>query len=413
MIPRVSRILLAAGVVGLSLSGCGSAPVSAPVSSSGVFQSSTGTVVLEEAPELTPEQQAILDRRTRREEELLSRPLTAESAAEIALLHNPAVERALETLGLPGFDRLVIAHTLNPDFNNGQPPRTTDTRIERSLSVNVMTWLSVPALGPVTTVEERAGRVQAANEVGALLFAARRAWVSAVAARQAVRYLEDVLAAAEVSREIVESMRQVGNASEVDLLRAQALYGDAVARLTAAQVAAAVERERLVQMLGLWSADAERVQIPDRLPNLPANALGPDGLEARAVSHRFDVQAGRVEGLSGEAGVNARADVRTAWLTYRGAYDLARHSRDALLPLAERMSAEQLKLYNGMLIGVLDLIADAQTRITAVNAAMEAERDFWLAEIDLQRAMAGVGAPAGVVPGVPGAFQPGAAYHVH
>ncbi len=406
---RGSRILLAVFVTALIATGC----TTAPLSSSGVFQSSTGTVISEEPPELTPEQRAIVDRRVRRENELLSGPLTADAAAELALLHNPAVERALETLGMPGFDRLLIAHTVNPEFNNGQPPRTTDTRIERSLSINVMTWLSVPALAQTTTVEERLGRIRAADEVAALLFAARREWVNAVAAQQSARYLEDVLAAAEVSREIVADMRRIGNSSEVDLLRAQALYGDAVARLTAAQVLAAVERERLVQMIGLWGADAERVQLPERFPDLPPGALGPDGLESRAVSQRFDVQAGRIEGLSGEAGVNARADVRTAWLSYRGAYDLARHARDALVPLADRMSEEQLKLYNGMLIGVLDLVADAQTRINAVNAALETERDFWLAEVDLQRAMSGVGIPAGVLPGVPGGFQPGAAYHVH
>ena len=102
---RGSRILLVVFAAALIVSGC----ATAPVSSSGVFQSSTGTVIAEEPPELTPEQQAIVDRRVRRENELLSRPLTADTAAELALLHNPAVERALETLGMPGFDRLLIA----------------------------------------------------------------------------------------------------------------------------------------------------------------------------------------------------------------------------------------------------------------------------------------------------------------
>jgi hypothetical protein len=52
--------------------------------------------------------------------------------------------------------------------------------------------------------------------------------------------------------------------------------------------------------------------------------------------------------------------------------------------------------------------------INAVNAALDAERDFWLAEIELQRAMAGVGISAvAPQPGVPSGFQPGASYHVH
>ena len=301
------------------LCGCASMPTATP---GGLL--ADATAVSTEPPPLTAEQQALLDRRTRRIEELLSQPLTAEAAAEIALLQNPAVERALETLGMPGFDRLLLAHTINPAFNGGRPPGTIDTRIERPLSVNAMTWVSVPALAEVDIVDSLASRLQAADEIVALLFIARRAWVEAVAARQSLRYLEDVGAEAEAGRDIMEGMRQVGNASELELLRAQTLYADAIANMTTSQLTAAVRRERLVQALGLWGADADRVRLPERLPDLPPAAIGPEGLEDRAVAQRFDVRAGRVEGLAGEAGVNARSDLRTAWLGYRAAYDLAR-----------------------------------------------------------------------------------------
>lgn len=358
------------------------------------------------------EQLALIRRRTLRETELLSQPQTAESAAELALLHHPAVERTLENLDMPGFDRLLLAHTVNPDFNGGVAPSTVDTRIERSISVNLMTWVSVPALAS-ESVELRSTRVQAADEVVAMLFAARRAWVYAVAARQSVVYLEDVLAAAEVGRDVMQNMRQIGNATELEFLRAQSVYADALASLTAAQAAAAIERERLVQAMGLWGAEAERVRLPERLPNLPITAVGPDGLEARAVSQRFDVRVGRLEGLAGEAGVNARADVRSAWLAYRAEYDLAKHSLEAIVPLAQRVSAEQLKLYNGMLVGVMDLIADATQRTNAVSAALHAQRNFWLAEIELQRAMSGVGVSAVAPPNGANTLSSEVVSHAH
>ena len=405
--------LCAAGALGAAglMSGCATAPAGS--GNAGGF-ASEAQALSAEPPPLTAEQEALLERRTQRIDELLSESLTAETAAEIALLQNPAVERGLETLGMPGFDRLRLAHTLNPAFNNGQPPSTLETRIERPLSVNAMTWVSVPALAGEFTTDERGPRVRAADEVVALLFAARRAWVQAVAARQSLRYLEDAAAAAEAARDIMEGMRQVGNATELELLQAQTLYADAVANLTASQLAAAVERERLVRTLGLWGADADRVRLPERLPDLPPAAIGPESLEDRAVAQRFDVRAGRIEGLAGEAGVNARADVRTAWLAYRASHDLAQHAREALVPLAQRTSEEQLKLYNGMLIDVFDLVADAARRISAVNAALDAQRNFWLAEVELQRAMAGVGIAAGTAqPTVQGGFRPGTVYHVH
>lgn len=395
-------------ILGL-LCACTSVPTTAPGN-----VNTNSTVIAPEPPPLTAEQQALLDRRTRRIDELLSQPLSAETAAEIALLQNPAVERALETLGMPGFDRLLLAHTINPAFNGGQPPSTMETRIERPLSVNAMSWVSVPALAEVDIADDRGQRLQAADEIVALLFIARRAWVEAVASRQSLRYLHDVASATEASRDIMAGMRQVGNASELELLRAQTLYADAVANLTTAQLTAAVQRERLVQALGLWGANADRVQLPERLPDLPPAAIGPENLEDRAVAQRFDVRAGRVEGLAGEAGVNARSDLRTAWLGYRAAYDLAKHARSTLIPLVQQVSAEQLKLYNGMLIDVFDLVSDATERINAVNATLTADRNFWLAEVELQRAMTGVGIPAGAVqPEAASGFRPGTAFHIH
>ena len=44
---------------------------------------------------------------------------------------------------------------------------------------------------------------------------------------------------------------------------------------------------------------------------------------------------------------------------YRTAYDLARHYRDEIVPLRKRISEENLLRYNGMLIGVFELLADA------------------------------------------------------
>ena len=46
-----------------------------------------------------------------------------------------------------------------------------------------------------------------------------------------------------------------------------------------------------------------------------------------------------------------------------------------------------------MLISVFELLADAREQITAVTAAIEAGRDYWIAETDLQTALT-AGSPA-------------------
>ncbi len=99
-----------------------------------------------------------------------------------------------------------------------------------------------------------------------------------------------------------------------------------------------------------------------------------------------------------EAAVNARSEAREAYFGYRTAYDLARHYRDEVVPLRKFIGDEMLLRYNGMLASAWDLLADSRAQVMAVNSALEAQRDFWLAETDLQTAMTGTspGAMAGM-----------------
>ena len=90
-----------------------------------------------------------------------------------------------------------------------------------------------------------------------------------------------------------------------------------------------------------------------------------------------------------QTAIEARSEVREAYRGYRGNYDMARHLRDEIVPLRKRISEENLLRYNGMLIGVFDLLADARSQVLGVNSYIEALRDFWLAQADLDMAMLG------------------------
>jgi hypothetical protein len=45
--------------------------------------------------------------------------------------------------------------------------------------------------------------------------------------------------------------------------------------------------------------------------------------------------------------------------------------------------------YNGMLISVFELLADARQQVASVNAYIAALRDFWIADATLQLALTG------------------------
>jgi len=60
-----------------------------------------------------------------------------------------------------------------------------------------------------------------------------------------------------------------------------------------------------------------------------------------------------------------------------------------VVPLRKSIAEEMLLRYNGMLIGIFEVLADTREQIGSVNQALEAERDFWLADAALQAALIG------------------------
>jgi outer membrane protein TolC len=91
-------------------------------------------------------------------------------------------------------------------------------------------------------------------------------------------------------------------------------------------------------------------------------------------------------------GVQAQSEVRESHAAYRTAYGLARHYRDEVVPLRKRISEENLLRYNGMLISVFELLADAREQVASVSSAVVTLRDFWIAQVNLDTALT-VGSP--------------------
>jgi outer membrane protein TolC len=87
--------------------------------------------------------------------------------------------------------------------------------------------------------------------------------------------------------------------------------------------------------------------------------------------------------------VNVRSEAREAYAGYRASYDIARQYRRAVLPLRKIISDEMLLRYNAMQVDVFSLLTEARQRIASTFAAIEAERNFWLAETNLEAALIG------------------------
>ncbi len=91
----------------------------------------------------------------------------------------------------------------------------------------------------------------------------------------------------------------------------------------------------------------------------------------------------------------AASGLRESYAAYHSAHDISRHFKTEVLPLRKVIADENVLRYNGMLIGVFELLADARDQVSAVGAAIKADQQFWLAEAALQAHLMGrpVGAP--------------------
>jgi len=95
---------------------------------------------------------------------------------------------------------------------------------------------------------------------------------------------------------------------------------------------------------------------------------------------------------------SASSQLRESYSAYRTAYDLARHYRDEIVPLRKLMAEENVLRYNGMLIGVFELLADSRDQIASVMQAINAQQQFWLADAGLASSIIGKPVSMGATP---------------
>ncbi len=106
-----------------------------------------------------------------------------------------------------------------------------------------------------------------------------------------------------------------------------------------------------------------------------------------------------------EKAVNARSQARDAWQAYRSTYDIAVSYHDRILPLRQVITDETMLRYGAMQIDVFALLTEARQRVAVNIAAIDAQRDFWLASANLVTAIAG-GGPAADAAAIPIASGP-------
>ncbi len=114
----------------------------------------------------------------------------------------------------------------------------------------------------------------------------------------------------------------------------------------------------------------------------------------RARMRKAELAYMRAANLLAEKAVNVRSEARSAYQAYRANYDIARHYRNSVVPLRTKIEEESLLTYNAMITNTFELLADSREKVNSILLAVNAKRDFWLAEANLAPAVYGGGAGA-------------------
>ena len=406
---------------------------------------------------------------------LLAAPLTADTAVQIALINNRGLQATYAELGIAEADVVQAGRLRNPGFSFGRFTRADEVEIERTFLFDVLGLITMPIRTDLEKQRFELTKGRVAMETLQVAADTRRAWFNAVAAQEAEKYMGQVRMAAETSAELARRMAAAGNFSKLDRAREQVFYAETTAQLARVRQQALAERERLTRLMGLWGedtgfklperlpdlpktvrdvADLEATALKQRLDvqgamleaeNIAASLglikatgfvnvievgyqrtseTGQERKSGYEIELRLpifdwgDARNARAEhtymqavNRAADTAVKARSEVREAWAAYRTAYDLAKHYRDEIVPLRKRISEENLLRYNGMLISVFELLADARQQVAGVNAYFEALRDFWLSETSLDLALTGKSPGtmrmASSTPAAAGGDQPG------
>src|SRR5512139_1791249 len=419
MTPRLLA-LLASGAL---LAGCASMPADEALAPAGAWSQRVegASPALATTEAQRDDQRALRDR-------LLAAPLEEAGAVRLALLASPAMQALLADAWQAQAAAAQTAAPPNPFFAFERIVTDGEVDITRTLGIGLVELLTLPQRREIARQRIEARQLQLARDVLAHTSAVRQQWVRAVAAQQLVTYHRQVQEAAEASAELARRMQAVGNFSRLQRAREQAFLADATAQLARARAAATAEREVMVRLLGLDAEAAERLVLPERLADPPAEPKAGDDVGRRAVEARLDLLVARADlaaaergqtlaalapwhgelaakselGPGGERGrgfeielpipifdpgiarrqaasarvlaaqarleqarVDATSVLRERYVAYRTAHDLARHYRNEVVPLARTVTDEMLLKYNGMLVGVFELLAEARAQVHA------------------------------------------------
>lgn len=391
-------------------------------------------------------------------QELLQRELGQGEAVQLALLNSPAMQTLLADNWSFAAKAAQSGRISNPVFMFERMSYPNELELVRMISFGLLDVLTLPQRYGIAEKQLEQAQTKLVADVVDEITRVRQSWVRAVAAQQTLIYARQVNEVAKVSAELARRLQSVGNFTKIQRARQQAFYADSATQLAIAEHAVTASREALIRTLGLTFDQAQKLRLPERLPNLPKMPLSPQEVSQSVSSNRIDIKlaqsglevAMKKQGLNNvtsftdielglrnknvydnETGSNTpgrgyevsirlpifdwgdmqrdamnaqtlaavnrlksayrvtESSLRENYSAYRTNFDIAKHYRKEVVPLRKVISEENQLRYNGMMIGVFELLADAKDMVNSVMLSINADQQFWLADAAMQATLLG------------------------
>lgn len=384
------------------------------------------------------------------QQRLLASELSLAHALELGFLRNSQLQQAYWQLAQADAKQVQQSQLPWPSFSWHRLKEETGYSTELGLSTSILRLLSLPLQRELAQQEYSIAQLELAQQVSRYVQEVQLAWYDAVAAQQQLDHSQQLYRAMQASATIAKRMREIGNASQLEWLSHQAEVAELELMRLQAKQSAAQTMASLKQVLGLWPDTP--LQLPRQLPALPAamEPMNVPALMAAAQQQRFDLALERLRlarqatllglsahaqrlsmvNLSVEANLQHQAEQSVGldialpeasdaiarqsqaafrqqqWQLY-AQYQQAQHQvqqalstqqhqlqvallyQQQLMPLAQQTTDETLLRYNGMLVGVFDLMQQAKQQWLLAQQTIGAVRDYWHADSRLAMAMLG------------------------
>lgn len=384
---------------------------------------------------------------------LLQQELTTQAAVQIALLNNRNLQTDYERLGVAQADLVEAGLLENPVFSLSLYWGHAGTITEASVVQDFVSVVSLSARKKVSEAVAQRVTLEVANNAVDLARRVEAQYFTVLGDAQALELARQVATATEAAAELAQRQRSAGNLSRRDQTVQQAFYAQMMLESAQLEAQLASDRERLNRLMGVWGQDtgwkmpSRLPPVPDVLPPLEQvetqavsqrldlaaarkgvdaagqalsltrqlRYLGPLGIgvaykrepdqgsfagptvqlglpifnQHQASVTRAEAELKRSEERVAALAIDIRSEAREARTRVTAAHDVVRHYRNVLLPLQQTIVTETLKFYNGMLVGVYELLLAKQAQVQTAREYVSASKEFWLAWTDLELAVGG------------------------